>query len=120
MESTAKTSKRSISGVTIVEPGGARTQFRYGSLKLAEPMEAYDDRPASLTRGARDTSRPPIGDPVKMATVIIDSVDQSLAPKRIALGSDSCTYMHNALTERLVDLEAQKDLAFSMDCSAAV
>lgn len=44
-------------GVTIVEPGSARTQFRYGSLRLAEPMAAYDDSPASMVRGSRRTFR---------------------------------------------------------------
>jgi NAD(P)-dependent dehydrogenase (short-subunit alcohol dehydrogenase family) len=33
-------------GVTIVEPGGARTEFRYGSAQVAEPMPAYDGNPA--------------------------------------------------------------------------
>jgi hypothetical protein len=37
----------------------------------------------------KDTSRLPPGDRVRMAKVIIDSVDQNPAPKRIALGSDA-------------------------------
>ena len=32
-------------GVTIVEPGGARTNFRYGSSVLADRIEAYDGTP---------------------------------------------------------------------------
>lgn len=50
-----------------------------------------------------------------MAKVMIDSVDQHPAPKRIALGSDSYTVIHQALTGRLAELEAQKELAFSTD-----
>ena len=53
-----------------------------------------------------------------MSTIIIDSVNQHSAPKRIALGSDAYTIIHKALTERLTTLEAQKDLAFSTDLSA--
>ena len=34
---------------------------------------------------------------------------------RIALGGDSYTIIHKALTERLATLEAQRELAFSTD-----
>src|SRR4051812_38720364 len=33
-------------GVTIVEPGGARTEFRYGSAQVATLMPEYDGNPA--------------------------------------------------------------------------
>ena len=33
-------------GVTIVEPGGARTEFRYGSAQVAGLLPAYDGNPA--------------------------------------------------------------------------
>ena len=67
MESTARDVAPFGIEITIVEPGGARTEFRYGSLQLADPLPAYDGTPAAMTRGARDRSRPPIGDPAKMA-----------------------------------------------------
>ena len=78
-------------------------------------MGAYDDSPASMTRAIKDLSRPPGGDPARVASAIIESVDQNPAPLRIALGSDSYTFIEQALTERLAMLEAQKDLAFSTD-----
>jgi NAD(P)-dependent dehydrogenase (short-subunit alcohol dehydrogenase family) len=33
-------------GMTIVEPGGARTDFRYGSAQVATPLPVYDGNPA--------------------------------------------------------------------------
>jgi NAD(P)-dependent dehydrogenase (short-subunit alcohol dehydrogenase family) len=33
-------------GMTIVEPGGARTEFRYGSAQVANLIPAYDNNPA--------------------------------------------------------------------------
>ena len=33
-------------GMTLLEPGGARTEFRYGSARVAELMPIYDDTPA--------------------------------------------------------------------------
>jgi NAD(P)-dependent dehydrogenase (short-subunit alcohol dehydrogenase family) len=50
MESTRKDVALFDIGVTIVEPGGARTQFRSGSSQLGSAMGAYDDSPASMTR----------------------------------------------------------------------
>ncbi|MRN53163.1 SDR family oxidoreductase [Paenibacillus monticola] len=106
-------------GCTLVEPGGARTEFRYGSSQLAPKIDAYDISPASMVRRIiEEGTSVSLGDPAKMAKIMIDSVDQHPAPKRIALGSDSYTTIHKALTERLANLEAQKDLAFSTDFPA--
>ncbi|WP_201003021.1 SDR family oxidoreductase [Paenibacillus glycanilyticus] len=103
-------------GVTIVEPGGARTNFRHHSIKLASRMEAYDISPAAQARKiVEDKTAVSIGDPAKMAAIMIDSVDQHPAPKRIALGSDCYQVIHQALTGRLQELEAQKELAYSTD-----
>lgn len=103
-------------GVTVVEPGGARTEFRFGSSKLGPKMDAYNGTPAGITRTIlQDRSRLPIGDPGRMAKMMIESVDQNPAPKRIVLGSDSYTVIQKALKERLAAVEAQKDVAFSTD-----
>jgi NAD(P)-dependent dehydrogenase (short-subunit alcohol dehydrogenase family) len=103
-------------GVTIIEPGGARTNFRFGGAQLGTQMEAYKSTPAAMVHTMiKDTSRLPPGDPAKMAKIIIDTVEQNPAPKRIALGRDAYGAIHKALTERLAALEAQRELAFSTD-----
>jgi NAD(P)-dependent dehydrogenase (short-subunit alcohol dehydrogenase family) len=103
-------------GVTIMEPGGARTNSRFGGAQLGTPIEAYKGTPAAMVHTMiKDTSRLPPGDPARMAKIIIDTVEQIPAPKRIALGSDAYGAIHKALTDRLAVLEAQKDLAFSTD-----
>jgi hypothetical protein len=79
-------------------------------------MDVYDGTPADMVhRILQDTSRLPPGDPAKMVKIMIDSVDQYPAPKRLALGSDAYGAIHKALTDRLAVLEAQRDLAFSTD-----
>ncbi|MEV4325530.1 SDR family oxidoreductase [Microbispora rosea] len=115
MESTAKDVAPFGIGVTIVEPGSARTRFRDGSSRLATPLSAYDDSPAALTRGIRDPALPSVGDVAKTAAAILGCADMDPAPLRVALGSDSYTHIHRALTERLAELEAGRDLAFSTD-----
>ncbi|MEU1628424.1 SDR family oxidoreductase [Streptomyces sp. NPDC020096] len=103
-------------GVTLVEPGGARTNFRYGSSRLGTEIEAYRGTPGGAARKMiEDGTSVPIGDPAKMAARIIASADQTPAPKRLALGSDSYNFIHKALTDRLAELEAQQELALSTD-----
>jgi NAD(P)-dependent dehydrogenase (short-subunit alcohol dehydrogenase family) len=103
-------------GCTLVEPGAARTDFRFGSAKFGTKMDVYDGTPAGMVRTMlQDTSRLPNGDPAKMVKIMIDSVEQNPAPKRIALGRDAYTIIRKTLVERLATLEAQKDLAFSTD-----
>ncbi|MEU7937974.1 SDR family oxidoreductase [Microbispora bryophytorum] len=118
MESTAKDVAPFGIGVTIVEPGSVRTRFRDGSSRLATPMSAYDASPAALTRGIRNPALPSVGDLAKTAAAIVGCADLDPAPVRVALGSDSYTFIHTALADRLAELEARRDLAFSTDADA--
>jgi NAD(P)-dependent dehydrogenase (short-subunit alcohol dehydrogenase family) len=117
MESTAKDVAPFGIGVTIVEPGGARTEFRQGSSRLGETLlDAYGVSPAAVARRIKDPSFPPSpGDPVRMAQAMIDRVDVHPAPLRLCLGSDAYAAMHQGLTARLAALEAQRDFAATTD-----
>ncbi|WP_315067712.1 hypothetical protein [uncultured Clostridium sp.] len=53
-----------------------------------------------------------------MVKIMIDSADQKPAPIRIALGSGAYNTIHQSLSNRLEELEAQKELAFSTDLPA--
>lgn len=108
-------------GVTIVEPGGARTAFRTtaGARMGGEP-EAYKDTPVGMIRSIlQDPTRMPNGDPSKMVARMIDSVDRTPAPKRLVLGSDAYAMIAKALRERLADVEAQEKEASATDFPAA-
>lgn len=103
-------------GCTLVEPGGARTGFRYASSKVGARIPAYDISPASMARKMIEagTAIPP-GDPDKMVARIIESVSQAPAPRRLVLGSDAFAAMHQQLSERLAELEAQRNSSSSTD-----
>ncbi|KGH48285.1 short-chain dehydrogenase [Modestobacter caceresii] len=103
-------------GVTIVEPGGARTAFGSSGLRFAEPLDAYDVSPAAAVRAFRDGGPPGvIGDPARMAAAMIDSVDRDPAPLRLVLGSDSWAGMTAALEARLDAVRAQRATAAATD-----
>jgi NAD(P)-dependent dehydrogenase (short-subunit alcohol dehydrogenase family) len=103
-------------GVTIVEPGGARTNFRYGSSVLADRIEAYDGTPAAGIRSIlTERTIHGIGDPALMATAMIASVDRDPAPRRLVLGSDAYQAIETALTTRLADVRSQRESAEATD-----
>ena len=103
-------------GVTIVEPGGARTNFRYGSSILANRMEVYDETPAAgIRRILTERTTQGIGDPALMASAMIASVDVEPAPRRLVLGSDAYTGMESALAARLADVRSQREPAAATD-----
>lgn len=101
-------------GVTIVEPGGARTQFRYGSAKIASLMPEYDHVHGFLKMLNPANGLAP-GNPAFMAQRMIESVDISPAPLRMVLGSQALSATIARLKERIADYETQTELAASTD-----
>ncbi len=101
-------------GVTMVEPGGARTEFRYGSAKVAKLMPEYESCHGFLNMLDASKGLAP-GDPVKMAQRIIESVDKEPAPLRMVLGSQALSATLTRLKERVADYETQTELAASTD-----
>ena len=107
-------------GVTIVEPGAARTNFRYGGSVLADRIEAYDGTPAAaIRRILTDGTSVGLGDPALMAAAMITSVDQEPAPRRLVLGSDAYQAIESALTSRLADIRTQSESAAATDAPLA-
>lgn len=103
-------------GVTIVEPGGARTEFRYGSAKVADLMPEYDGTPAHSFLAMLDSTKVQApGNPAEMAKRIIESVDISPAPLRMVLGSQALASTITTLEKRLADFRTQTELAASTD-----
>lgn len=101
-------------GVTIVEPGGARTEFRYGSAKVAKLSPEYEACHGFMKMLDPANGLAP-GDPAKMATRIIESVDVNPAPMRMVLGSQALQATITRLKERVADYETQTELAASTD-----
>lgn len=113
-EAVAQEVKQFGIGVTLVEPGGARTEFRYGSAKVAKLMPEYDSCHGFLNMLDPAKGLAP-GDPVRMAQRIIESVDMMPAPLRMVLGSQALRATIERLEERIADYETQTELAASTD-----
>lgn len=103
-------------GVSIIEPGGARTEFRYGSAHVAKLMPEYDDTPTHAFLKMLDPANGLApGDPDKMASRIIETVDQDPAPLHVVLGSQALQATIDRLTDRLNEYKGETDLAASTD-----
>ena len=100
--------------VTIVEPGGARTEFRYGSAKVANLTPEYDHVHGFLNMLDPAKGLAP-GDPAKMAQRIIESVDKPDTPLHMVLGSQALSATIQRLEERVAAYKTQTETAASTD-----
>jgi NAD(P)-dependent dehydrogenase (short-subunit alcohol dehydrogenase family) len=100
--------------VTIVEPGGARTEFRYGSAKVANLTPQYDHVHGFLNMLDASKGLAP-GNPAKMAARIIESVDKEDTPFHMVLGSQALAATIERLEERVAAYKTQTELAASTD-----
>ena len=99
---------------TIAEPGPTRTEF--GAKVVSPPaLAAYDGTPAGEVRRLVADRAFQLSEPERMVHAMIDSVDQSPAPRRLVLGSGAYSRIRAALVDRLAALDAQKDLALAVD-----
>lgn len=101
--------------VTIVEPGGFRTDFAGASTSLNPGRPEYDAVVgAAARRQAEYNGRQP-GDPRKAAQAILRIVAEREPPLRLPLGEDALAAIAAADRGRLAMLEAWRDLSASTD-----
>ncbi len=97
---------------TLIEPGMIRTPFFEAAVR--EPQHpAYDGNPA-IRRTDIPLEQMP-GEQEKVATAIIRIGDLGDPPRRQLLGSDAYALVRDALTQRLADVESQREVAFTTD-----
>jgi NAD(P)-dependent dehydrogenase (short-subunit alcohol dehydrogenase family) len=101
--------------VTIVEPGGFRTDFAGISTRITEGNPAYADtvgKTAAMQR-AYDGRQP--GDPERAAKAIIALSETAEPPLRLVLGSDAYARAERTDTNRLDELRAWRPVSESTD-----
>jgi NAD(P)-dependent dehydrogenase (short-subunit alcohol dehydrogenase family) len=102
--------------VTVVEPGGFRTDFAGRSLtQSAAPIADYAD-PAGKRRKEHDTvhgTQP--GDPARAAEALIEAVESGRPPYMLLLGNDSADGFRRALGALLTEVDEWDALSRSTD-----
>lgn len=105
--------------VTIIEPGYVRTNFlSSGSIAVpAKPIADYTAIQEEKRKHKEDVPGNQIGDPKKIAEVIIRLTKVSEPPVRILLGSDALQYASYKLQLLHDGIEANKETTLSTDFS---
>ncbi|AUG76569.1 short-chain dehydrogenase [Kitasatospora sp. MMS16-BH015] len=103
--------------VTIVEPGGLRTDFLSGSSLWTVPASIADyaegTAPVREALAHYDGRQP--GDPVKAAKAVLDVTEAAEPPLRLQLGSDTLERVEAKLALVRRELDEWREVALSTD-----
>ena len=105
--------------VTLVEPGGFRTDWAGSSMRVGEVSEAYRSTVGAVGGEARQeaTSR---GDPAKAALAILRIAAEPAPPLRLLLGTDAVFIAEVAARRRAEEDARWKHLSVTTDHDGAV
>ncbi|AJC80399.1 short-chain dehydrogenase protein [Rhizobium etli bv. phaseoli str. IE4803] len=101
--------------VTVVEPGGFRTDFAGASTVLAEGRAEYAETVGATVRFQREYDGRQPGDPAKAAAVIIHIAGLDEPPFRLLLGSDAVRNVEKADAARIAADREWRAVSVSTD-----
>ena len=101
--------------VTIVEPGGFRTDFAGSSTTIKDGMPEYDATVGATARFQRDYNGRQPGDPKKAADAILRVAAMEQPPLRLLLGSDAFNGAQKNDLAKMDSDKAWKELSVSTD-----
>jgi NAD(P)-dependent dehydrogenase (short-subunit alcohol dehydrogenase family) len=101
--------------VTIVEPGGFRTDFAGASTEILEGRPEYDATVGKVARFQRDYNGRQPGDPAKAAAVLLHIAGMGEPPIRLPLGTDAADLAAKTDLERIEAGRKWRDLSVSTD-----
>jgi NAD(P)-dependent dehydrogenase (short-subunit alcohol dehydrogenase family) len=101
--------------VTIVEPGGFRTDFAGASTQIAEGNPAYAETVGKTAAMQRDYDGKQPGDPERAARAIIAVSSANNPPLRLVLGRDAYARAEHADEARLTEMRAWRETSVSTD-----
>jgi NAD(P)-dependent dehydrogenase (short-subunit alcohol dehydrogenase family) len=92
--------------VTIVEPGGIRTDWAGSSMRVDDVQGDYQTTVGAFMEGIRKNHDAARGDPAKMAEVILQVASLPAPPLRILLGADA-VYLAELVAKQRIDEDAR-------------
>ena len=104
--------------VTIIEPGGFRTDWSGSSMTIRFSRPEYDATVGAVARFQREYSGTQPGDPARAAAVICHITTLDEPPLRLLLGSDAVHLAEEAERTRMESDEKWRGLSVSTDFEA--
>lgn len=103
--------------VTSIEPGGIRTDWAGESMSFAKKIEDY----AEVLKPFKNylATAEALGEPDKMAKVILDLSEHPNPPVHLVLGSDAVTILEAVDADRKAEFEKWKPVSISTDFDGA-
>ncbi|MGE9692730.1 SDR family NAD(P)-dependent oxidoreductase [Streptomyces sp. NRRL F-5630] len=101
--------------VTVIEPGGMRTDWGAASMRVPEASGPYQDLMAEAAKLRKDFDTRAPGDPVRVARAILTVASLDEPPVRLLLGSDAYAYGRAAWSGRVAEDAKWEELSRSTD-----
>ena len=101
--------------LTIVEPGGFRTDWAGASMAFAKPMKAYAPVMEAIRGFMEQHGGHEPGDPRKAGQAIIQLAEMEQPPLRLPLGKDAIVFLRNSYKTSNDELERWADITGSTD-----
>ena len=102
--------------VTVLEPGGMQTDWAGSSMRVAPISEPYQPTVGAMARVHEDIgSGAALGDPAKVAQVVLEVAAMDEPPLRLILGSEAYAYATAAAAARAESDAAWRYLTVSTD-----
>jgi NAD(P)-dependent dehydrogenase (short-subunit alcohol dehydrogenase family) len=104
--------------VTIIEPGGFRTDWGGSSMRRMEVGDDYDETVGSMNRYRESTVANWPGDPARAAKIIVDIVRLDQPPLRLLLGAGAVSSAEQASKSRAEEAVQWAEVSRSADFPA--
>jgi NAD(P)-dependent dehydrogenase (short-subunit alcohol dehydrogenase family) len=101
--------------LTIVEPGGFRTDWAGASMAFAKPMKAYAPLLGAIRGYMEQHGGHEPGDPRKAGHVLLQLVEMEQPPLRLPLGKDAIMFLSNSYQTNSDELQRWADITGSTD-----
>jgi NAD(P)-dependent dehydrogenase (short-subunit alcohol dehydrogenase family) len=101
--------------VTVLEPGGMRTDWAGSSMHTPPVSDPYQATVGAAAEAMRDFAQEANGDPAKVAQVVLTVAGLDEPPLRLLLGTDAYTYGRAAWSQRLEEDKKWRHLSVYTD-----
>ncbi|MCE9673137.1 oxidoreductase [Myxococcus stipitatus] len=106
--------------VTLIEPGGMRTDWAGASMSIHDIPDDYQPTVGEVTKRLRKSDDPARGDPAKAAQAILRIAAEKHPPLRLLLGSDAVFLAEAVANKRRAEDERWRSLSVSTDYDGLV